>query len=643
MKRRNFLKLSGTVSTVPFLLNGIPVSTRITKSMLSMLQCVPFNERVLVLIEMAGGNDGLNTIVPIDQYSLYANHRPTIRLPDSGPNALQVLNPGDAAEDQVALHPAMTGIKQLYNQNKVAIIQGVSYPQYNLSHFKSTDLWLSAGDGTPANYNIPSGWMGRYLDSAYPGVAGNPTPGMEDPLGIQVGNPKPSLGFHTVSEHQPAISLGWNNPNGYYNLVNEIGADEITGLPASDYANEMGFIMEVENSVELYAQRIQNVFSMGSNTQTYPSTGVAYQLKTIARLISGGSQTKIFLVSDGGYDTHEQQTEVGDSTTGWHADLLTELSEGIKTFYDDLEAQGLDGKVMMSTFSEFGRQPIENVTRGTDHGNVAPMFVIGNAVNQGVKGTNLDLANLNGDQLQGMQYDYREIYSSLMKDWFGASPAVLNNVLPGDFDNGLSLIETDPNQGPDCFVDAVLPVVITAFKAEKHGENAVRLEWKAESELNFSHYEIEKSIDQQSFYKIEEVPAKSYLSGLKVYDHIDHEPHLGMNYYRLKMVDDDKSYKFSSIQSVKFDAASIKNIKVYPNPAVYDVRIAITAKSAFVGRIKLFDIHGTMLVDQEAVAKKGFNKYLIDLSNINPGEYIISLTSRESGISYTQKLMVLSS
>lgn len=605
-----------------------------------MLECVPFTDRILVLVEMAGGNDGLNTIVPMNQYDTYANMRPTIKLPE---NEVHVLNPEDPIEDQVGLHPAMQGIKQLFNQNKVAVIQGVTYPQYNLSHFKSTDLWHSGGDGTPPNFNIPDGWMGRYLSTHYPGVAGHPTMDMPDPLGIQVGNPKPALGFHTMEQHQPAISLGYNSPNGYYDLVNEIGADPITNLPFSEFADEMNFIMNVENSVAQYAERIQNVFGMGTNAlDEYPSTGLGYQLKTIARLISGGSQTKIFLVSTGGYDTHEQQTEESDTTTGWHAELLTDLSTSIKAFHDDLQAQSLEGKVMMATFSEFGRQPIENVSRGTDHGNVAPMFIIGNAVDQGVKGTNLDLSNLDYDQLQGMQYDYREVFTSLVKDWFGAPQSVVNATFPDDYDTNLGLIETDPNAGPDCFADSVLPVVLISFAAEKYQERAVRLEWKAETELNFSHYELEKSVDQLSFFRIESVEAKSHLPGLKIYQHLDEEPNLGMNYYRLKMVDRDGSFKYSSIQSVKFDSNALKNIKIYPNPAVYDVRMAITAHHNFTGKLNVYDLSGQSVYEQMVDVKSGFNKFMIDLNNISAGEYIVSLVSQSTAVHYTEKLIVAS-
>ena len=643
MKRRNFLRLSGAFSAAPFLLNGMPVTTSMTKSMLSMLECVAFNDRILILIEMCGGNDGLNTLVPMNQYDQYANYRPTIKLPDSGPNAVNILNPNDPVEKQVGLHPAMVGMKELYEQNKVAIIQNVSYPQYNLSHFKSTDLMLSGGDGTPPNYNIQTGWMGRYLDTAYPGLAGNPTTDMPDPLGIQVGNPKPSLGFHTMEQHQPSISLGYNNPEGYYNLVNSIGAEAFNDAPAGEYADELDFIMNVENSVELYAERISNVFGIGSNVGTYPDSGLGYQLKTVARLISGGSQTKVFLSSTGGFDTHEQQNEEGNTTSGWHPSILGDISSSIKAFMDDLQAQGLDNKVMIATFSEFGRQPIENITRGTDHGHIAPMFVIGNAVNQGVKGPNPILDDLVWDQLQtnATDYDYREIFTSLVKDWFGASSPVIQNTFSGNYDNGLNLIEIDPNQGPDCFVDAGLPVVISSFEVEKYDEKSVKLKWKVESELNFSHYEIEKSTDRTDFYKIDEVPAKVYQQGLKLYEYIDQEPSLGINYYRLKMVDVDGSFKLTPIKAISFEAESLKNISVYPNPATYDVRIAITAKSNFSAELTIFNLSGEAVKQQNVLAKKGFNKFIMPLDDVVAGQYLITLASLEAGIYFTEKLLVV--
>jgi len=452
MKRRNFLKIAGASS---FVVNGHamrPFSN--TKIARVMADCEDVEDRVLVLIQLKGGNDGVNTIVPIAQYDEYANLRPVIRIPDTGPEQFIKLDTSIPSVDQVGLHPAMTSMKALYDKGWVNVVQAVGYESLNQSHFKSTDLWLSGGDGTPENSNIRSGWMGRALNAMYPDVMGVPIPDMLYPLGIQIGDPYPSLGFHTETEHRNSINLYGQDPDGFYSLVQTIGGAPLLNVPDSDYGDELAYIMGVERSVDQYSQYITQAFNAGSNAITaYPQTGLADQLKTIARLMKGGCKTKMYLCSMGGFDTHGSQIPPeGDITKGRHADLLRSLSDSVKTFFDDLDGMDLADKVVTCTFSEFGRCARENGSAGTDHGTLAPMFIFGKALAGGILGTNVDLTNLaGGNQLQGQQFDYRQVFTTLLQDWLGASNYVLEQTMFDGYAK-MPIMSSAYKVPPECYI-----------------------------------------------------------------------------------------------------------------------------------------------------------------------------------------------
>lgn len=385
MDRRKFLKMSApAAAATPFVVNGYKMRPFSNSKLAGMLQgCDGVSERVLVLIQLKGGNDGLNTVVPIDQYDTYANLRPFTKAKETGAGSFIPLDNTLPVKDQVGLHPAMTAFKELYDQGKLSIVQGVGYENLNQSHFKGTDLWLSGSDGLGSTNQ--GGWMGRALQGLYPQVLGTPTPDMPDPLGIQIGNATPSLGFHTESEHNNSINLSGQDPAGFYSLINTIGGKPLVNIPASQYGDELAFIMGVERSVSAYAQRITQVFSAGSNSATvYPTSNLAAQLKTVARLIKGGSKTKMYLCELSGFDTHFQQTVTDDPTQGDHPELLADLSNSVKAFMDDIQVLGLADQVTAVTFSEFGRCAKENGSAGTDHGTLAPMFVIGKQIQAGV-------------------------------------------------------------------------------------------------------------------------------------------------------------------------------------------------------------------------------------------------------------------
>jgi uncharacterized protein (DUF1501 family) len=460
MKRRNFLKIFPTAGVSAFTVNGFSMQPFANSKIAKILNsCEGVEDRVLVLIQLKGGNDGLNAIIPINQYDLYANLRPTIKLSNSGTDQFLNLDNTLANAHKVGLHPKMVALKAMYEQGWASVIQGAGYQDMNQSHFKGTDLWLSGGDSTTEGNNIGSGWIGRSLQAMYPDVLGSPTPTNPDPLGIQVGDPNPSLGFHTETEHQNVINLSGQDPAGFYSLIQTIGGAPLLNVPNSDYGTEIEYIMGVEQSVNDYAERISQVFNAGSNAlNSYPNNSLSNQLKTIARLIKGGCKTKVYLCQMGGFDTHGSQIVENSPTTGDHAELLQILADAVKYFFDDLQAMGLADQVLGCTFSEFGRCARENGSLGTDHGTLAPMFLFGKNVQSGVLGTNVNLANLTQDnQLQGVQHDYRQVFATLLQDWLGANNYVLEQTMFDGFDK-LSLLDSAAVVSPDCYIGATVSV-----------------------------------------------------------------------------------------------------------------------------------------------------------------------------------------
>lgn len=460
MKRRNFLKILPAAGVTSFVVNGHAMrpfaNSKIAKIMSA---CDGVEDRVLVLIQLKGGNDGLNMLIPVQQYPLYAALRPSIRIPDSGANKYLDLDSSLPSPDKVGLHPVMTGLKEMYDSGRAAIVQGVGYADMNGSHFKGTDMWLSGGDGTPEKNNLQSGWMGRALQAMYPDVTGTPTTEMPDPLGIQVGDPNPSLGFHTETQHQNVINLSGQDPAGFYSLIQSIGGAPLLNVPDSEYGEEIAYIQGIENSLSLYAQRISDAFNAGSNSvSSYPQVGLADQLKTIARLIKGGLKTKIYLCSMGGFDTHGAQVFENQTTSGTHAGLLKDFSDAIKVFFDDLEGLGIADQVNACTFSEFGRCARENGSLGSDHGTLAPMFMFGKNIKAGVVGTNPNLGVLTQDnQLTDMQFDYRQVFASLLQDWLGANNYVMEQTM---FQGYTKVPGVDPAAvvTPDCYIGGVTSV-----------------------------------------------------------------------------------------------------------------------------------------------------------------------------------------
>lgn len=423
MKRRNFLKTASPLMAAPFLLNGLSIrSYARTQSLDKFISLLGDTDRVLVLIQLSGGNDGINTVIPLDQMSVYNAVRSQVALPER-----KLLKISDSA----ALHPAMTQIQQMYNENKAVIVQGVSYPNPNLSHFRATDIWTSAAE---YNQYLASGWAGRYLNTAFPNYPdGYPNSTMPDPPAIQMS------AVMSLALQGPTQSMGiaLNDPGSFNSLANGQAGGLYADPPNTRPGNELKFLRKVESESKVYAKKIQETADTKTNPNkaTYPAARqnpLADQLAIVARLIRGGLKTRVYVVSLGGFDTHAAQVDSTDTTIGTHATLLGYISQAVGVFYDDLKQMGVDNRVLTMTFSEFGRRVESNASNGTDHGTAAPLFVFGTQVEAGIRGTNPSLTSLDNGNLK-MQFDFRQVYASVLAQWFGADKTALNAAVLKDF------------------------------------------------------------------------------------------------------------------------------------------------------------------------------------------------------------------
>ena len=423
MKRRDFLK-TAPMAALPVVLSGISMQALASSPLMAALSASSASsDHVLVIIQMNGGNDGLNTVIPLDQYSALSTARSNILIP-----AGQVLPLNGTTA--TGLHPSMTGLQQMYNNGFLKIIQSVSYPNPSFSHFKATDIWVTAED---SSQSLTSGWTGRYLNYEYPNFpTGYPNSTVTDPLAIQIGT---SL---SPVFQGPSVEMGMavTNPASIYNLANGIQDP----APATPAGTELTFIRQIAAETNQYATVLKNAYNAGTTTTSLYPTGskLAASLQAVSKLISGGLKTKVYLVStssDGTFDTHHGQVVNGATATGYHAGILQNLSDCIKGFHDDLQQSGVADRVIGMTFSEFGRRIISNASVGTDHGAAAPMFVFGNKVQSGILGTNpqIPTAATVNDNIP-MQYDFRSVYASLLQDWFCVDkPDIDNTILLQNF------------------------------------------------------------------------------------------------------------------------------------------------------------------------------------------------------------------
>lgn len=421
MKRRSFLKTSTLTALLPWTLNGLGARAfgQETSAFLHALSTTAdANDRILVVIQLNGGNDGLNTVIPLDQMGQYQKIRGNVAVAESKVLKLRY-------QEQAGLHPALSGFQNLYNDGRLAIVENVGYTNPSFSHFQANDIWFK-GDSTPND--TTSGWLGRYLQNRYTTYPTNyPNAQMPDPLAIQIS----AVASTALLGPKQSVALAIQDVDTFARLIGEKPAAPTSpslNAVAKDYVD---FVRSQQTLSVAYADQLKAAAGKGANKAAYPTNNrLADQLKVVSRLIHGGLRTKVYYVTLGGFDTHANQVDATDTTTGVHSNLLKQVGDAVKAFLDDLKALKLDDRVVGMTFSEFGRRAYSNGSRGTDHGWASPQFVFGKGIKTQFIGSSPDLTNLVNNNIK-IQHDFRQVYASLLRDWFEVDEATVRTILLG--------------------------------------------------------------------------------------------------------------------------------------------------------------------------------------------------------------------
>ncbi len=411
--RRLFLQQGMTflsmASTVPLFMQRSAEGIMLPLGSLVSSQAGVPEDHTLVVIQLAGGNDGLNTVIPYGSREYYSA-RPQIAIGEPG----KTRNNTDGSlpipnADGYGLHPNLTGLLELINNNQAAIVQGVGYPNPNRSHFTSTDIWHT-GNHSGQGY----GWLGKYFDNT---CAGQPEPKGS----IAIGNKAP-LALH--GKTQKAVNFeaeelfrwaGGATDGALEQTYDDINRKEKVQGVASD--SQLDFLIRTSLDAQVSSDRIRAAVSKDPLVQ-YPDGELSKQLRLISSMIRADLPTRVYYASLGGFDTHANQLN-------GHANLMRQLGGALLAFQQDLVKQGNSGKVMTMVFSEFGRRVAQNGSNGTDHGTAAPMFLIGDNVQTGLLGTHPSLSSLDEGDLV-FNTDFREVYASILENWMGAdSNAIL--------------------------------------------------------------------------------------------------------------------------------------------------------------------------------------------------------------------------
>ncbi|QDT13908.1 DUF1501 domain-containing protein [Planctomycetes bacterium K23_9] len=376
------------------------------------------DQRILVVVEMAGGNDGLNCVVP-HSHDVYLNSRKQLRIDRSDTLAVT---------DELGLHPSLRGFADLLEAGHLAVVQGVGYPNPNRSHFESMDIWHSC---FRKDVTRDDGWIGRYMQAM----------GMEDasdPPAIHLGRDKQP--FALMSRDVRSVSIrsldqfrfAKNQSMDLKAAIRELSQQrELTQLVAEPELqtdagqNDLLAFVRSSTSTAINAsdQVEQASKQLARSSADYPNTELGRQLQTVAKLIAAGMQTRIYYVRIDGFDTHANQAEA-------HAALLRDVSQGVTALTNDLKDRGEADRTLVMCFSEFGRRVAENASKGTDHGTAGPMFFAGQKLRSGLVGRMPSLSDLDHGDLK-FHTDFRQVYAAVLKEWLECDP---EQVLGGTFE-----------------------------------------------------------------------------------------------------------------------------------------------------------------------------------------------------------------
>ncbi len=409
--RRTFIKTTGLASFgMATMLGDTPILASESNHWLRMLESMGAEERILVLINLNGGNDGLNTVIEKNNDEYY-RIRPTLGI--SNQNMWHL-------SDSIGMHGSSDSLQPLWDNGQMKVIHNVGYPNPNYSHFRSSDIWATATDADKIG---TTGWIGRFIEEEFPlFLEAQPTTPPALQIGVQTDLVFKSREFSTA--------LAFRNPEEFYQLAESGNLYPTEHLGNTPYDTELTFMRRTANSAFRYSQTIRKAFQAGGTSANFPNVNPGRGLSIVSRMIKGGLRTKVYMVSIGGFDTHANQAEA-------HANLMSNLSRSVAAFYQDLGPE-LSKKVLSMTFSEFGRTIFENGSAGTDHGTGSPILMFGGDIGQGFHGTPPDLLNLDHYGDPYFDVDFKDVYNTVLTGWFGINPKLSNfmigqqqNILPG--------------------------------------------------------------------------------------------------------------------------------------------------------------------------------------------------------------------
>ena len=359
-------------------------------------------DTILVVLQLSGGNDGLNTVVPFND-DAYRKARPKLAI--AANDVLKI-------DERMGFHPSARGLANLLESQRLAIVQGVGYAEPNRSHFESMDIWHTCQrKGDPRT----TGWLGRYFDAAHRVSTDAP--------GLHLGDNKQPLALSGQQVRIPSISspdkfrLQDGGRKELREAIRDLAAEQRTG---SDEL--LDFVQTSTSSALSASERIAAALKDYQSPVAYPDSGLARKFKTIAQLIAADLKTRVYYLELDGFDTHSQQPAA-------HAALLQELGGSLQAFLDDVAHHGQADRVLVMAFSEFGRRVAENASEGTDHGAAAPMFLAGTKVQPGLIGALPSLTDLDDGDLKH-HTDFRQVYAALLQNWLGWDSA---SILGGEF------------------------------------------------------------------------------------------------------------------------------------------------------------------------------------------------------------------
>ncbi|MHA8106324.1 DUF1501 domain-containing protein [Aquirufa sp. 5-AUSEE-100C1] len=372
--------------------------------------------KILIVLNFNGGNDGLNMITPMDQYANLDKVRPHVIIPEK--RLIQL------GKNDLAFHPEFKDMKVLFDEKRLKIIQNVGYTTADFSHFRSSDIWQSASD---FNQFVTSGWLGRLAEHEHPAFPESyPNSKYPDPLAIELGYSN-SLLLTGVNSF-PGFIPG--SPENINNIVNEFDND----YPNTYTGDKLNYIQIIAKQSNLYSSVVRDAYIKGNHNIQFPNGDLGGQFYKLSRLIRGGLNTRIYHATIGGFDTHDYQVSQDDHTKGPHANLLTNVNDSIIALMKCLDQTGDSDRIMLVTYSEFGRRIASRGSGGTDHGTAFPMMIFGNNLNANVLGKNpkIDPKMTWEDNLDA-EFDFRQIYASVIEQWLGGDNATLKDVLTRNF------------------------------------------------------------------------------------------------------------------------------------------------------------------------------------------------------------------